>query len=261
MGTSHAALLTYDGFEDYTVGTGLSGGSQGTGWTSNWTADVAATTQTKSLVDGNGLVDGGVKALRMMPTTNQSDLGNFMSRNFASQSGDLYISFLIRHENGIGNDDFYNFQVTNGLTGNTAAAMGVGIRNAGGSPFFARVGSSSSGQTTNATTNAAINTTYLLVAKFSKDGSANYNRVDLFINPSSTAEPGMASATATSNVTGLTSLSTFTVRNFQPEANDTLFFDELRIGTSFADVLPVPEPSSAMLLLFSATAFVFRRRR
>ena len=131
--------------------------------------------------------------------------------------------------------------------------------------MFARVGSSGSGQTTNAT----ANTDFLLVANFSKDGSANYNRTDLFIDPPDFTEPGIADATAISAVTGLSSLSLFSVRNFNPEAGDTVFIDSLRLATTFADALggapiAVPEASTFTLLFASLLSLGFvgwRRRR
>ena len=257
--TIHALPVAYDGFESDTSGTDLNGGTGGTGWPGSWTAAPDhVTVQTKTLVDPNGLVNGGTQATRFQPTTDLPDQGSFISRALPSMTGTLYMSLLIRHENGIGSDDFVNFQVSDGATGNNSSALGVGIRNAGGNPFFARVGSSGNA-TTNASTNAVENVTYLLVAKFSKDGSSNYNRTDLFINPTSTSEPITANASATFGGTGISQLTLFSVRNFQPEANDTIFFDELRFATTFEDAL-VPEPGSFALLGLGGL-LVARRRR
>jgi hypothetical protein len=170
------------------------------------------------------------------------------------------MSLLVRKE-VMGSDDFVNFQVSDGATGNTTAALGVGLRNNPGNPFFARVGSSSSGQTTNAVATNA-NEDYFIVAKFSKDGSSTFNRADLFINPTSLTEPTTADATAISGVTGLTSLSLFSVRHFQPEAGDTLFIDELRFATTFEDAVNVvPEPASLASGLVGLVLLAARRRR
>jgi hypothetical protein len=261
-GISTAALIASDDFEDYTAGVNLNTGAEGSGWSSNWSANLDDTT-VQSVSLSNGTVSGGSQAGRFQATENRSDISDALSRDFASQSGDVYMSFLLQSTSGLGGDDFYNFQITNGAVGNTSAALGVGIRNFGGNPFFARVGSSSNA-TTNASTNATQGTTFFLVAKFSKDGSANYNRTDLYINPGLT-EPVTSDATATSNVTGLSSVSLFTVRSFQPELGDTVLFDELRIGTTFADVLPtpaaIPEPSTPLLILLGTSGLALLRRR
>jgi hypothetical protein len=257
-----AALIAYEDFEGYAAGSNLDGASLGATWAGDWTTFGGHTTvQTTTLVDPTGNVSAGLQAARLQPTANLADVPDFMVRPFASTSDTVYLGFLIRNGGGIDNADFLNFQVSDGATGNTTSALGVGIRNNPGNPFFARVGDSGSGSsTTNSSTNATVDTTFLLVAKFSKDGgSSTYNRTDLFINPLDANEPVTADATASSGVTGLSSLSLFSVRNFQPEAGDTVFIDELRIGTSFADV--VPEPSHAVLLLLGGGALLLRRRR
>lgn len=259
-----ADLIAYDGFETYTSGTNLNGGAGGTGWAGNWaTVGDHTTVQTETMIDPNGNVDGGSQAARVQLTSGQSDIPSFISRALPNVTGTLYMSMLIRREASIGSDDFLNFQVSDGATGNTTAALGVGLRNAGGAPFFARVGSSSSGQTTNASATTA-GTDYLIVAKFSKDGSANYNRTDLFINPVDASEPMTADATAISGVTGLSTLSLFSVRNFNPEAGDTLFFDELRFATTFEDAIvapAIPEPSTLAVVGLGGVLIAGRRRR
>ncbi|MGE9267861.1 MAG: hypothetical protein ACQKBY_07170, partial [Verrucomicrobiales bacterium] len=60
-------------------------------------------------------------------------------------------------------------------------------------------------------------------------------------------------------------ISYFTTRGFNLEnggsTDDRYIMDELRIGTTFADVVPVPEPSAALLTAFSALALCRRSRR
>ena len=257
----HASVIAYDGFETYTATADLNGGNAGTGFTGPWAAVADhATVQPKTMDDPNGNVDGGNQALRFQPTTNLSDVSSFIQRTIPGTSDTLYMSLLVRKE-VMASDDFVNFQVSDGATGNTTAALGVGLRNNTGNPFFARVGSSNSGQTTNAAATNA-NEDYFIVAKFSKDGSSTFNRTDLFINPTSLTEPTTANATAISGVTGLTSLSLFSVRHFQPEAGDTLFIDELRFATTFEDaVTVVPEPASLASGLVGLVLIAARRRR
>lgn len=261
--TAPAAIIAHDGFEGYTSGSNLNGGSLGNGWTGNWFADGNHTTlQTTIMVDPNGNVATGSQAAQLQATANLSDVANHMSRPFAAQTGTVYVAFLIRNVSGVGSDDFYNFQVSDGATGNNSAMLGIGIRNAANNPFFARVGSSSN-STTNASTNATQGTDFLLVGKFWKDGSINYNRADLFINPVDFTEPGTADASATFGGTGINTLSLFSVRNFQPESGDTVLIDELRIATTFEDALgglPIPEPGVALLGALGSLLLLRRRR-
>jgi len=262
IGTASAAIIAYDGFESYTPGSALDGGAQGSDWTGNWSEANPgdSTLQAASLIDPNGLVSGGSQALRSMPAATRTEVGDYITRTFTAQSGDVYVSFLFQKGAGVDNNDFYNFQLSNGATGNTSNALGVGIRNATGNPFFARVGSSSDNATTDSGTNSTVGETFLVVAKFSKDGSTEYNRTDLFLNPTSSSEPLIADATATANVTGLTQISLFNLRNYSPEAGDTLLIDELRIGTTFASVIPEPT-SFALIAGLMSTIWIMLRRR
>ncbi|WP_269523000.1 hypothetical protein [Coraliomargarita parva] len=261
-GTASASLVAYDGFDGYTAGTALNGGAQGSGWTSDWAEATAgdSTIQTAGLIDPNGLVSGGSQALLSQPTAARSNVDDYLTRTFAAQAGDVYISFLLQAGTGIDTSDFYNFQVSNGATGNASDALGVGIRNTSGNPFFARVGSSNDNATTNSLTSSTTGETFLVVAKFSKDGSTEYNRTDLYLNPTSSSEPLTADASATADITGLSEISLFSVRNYNPESGDTIWIDELRIGTTFASV--VPEPSSfALIAGFMSMTWVMLRRR
>lgn len=255
---ANAILIATDDFESYSAGSDLNGSNGGIGWTGSWNAAAGhVTVQPQTIADPNGLVGSGSQSVQMQPTSNLGDIGSFISRSFAPQTGDVYMSVLVNAVNGVDNADFYNFMVSNGATGNSNNALGVGIRNNANNPLFARVGSSGAGQTVNSATNATDNTEFLVVAKFSKDGSANYNRTDLYINPTSFVEPGVADATATSGVTGINTLSLFNIRNFNPESGDTVLFDSLQFGTTFADVVSdFPNPNSFTTLSANADAYV-----
>jgi hypothetical protein len=248
-----AAPIAFEGFESYTAGSNLNGGSGGSGWTGNWTAVAGVTTQTQHLQVGAN--DGQLQAGRILAVTNDSA----MRRAFPATTGDVYLSFLLRLES-FEDDDFVQFQLSDGATGDNAATLSVGVRNSAGNPFFARVGGNAN--TTNSAVLAADNTDYFLVARFSMDGAASYNRVDLFLDPTSNVEGDQIPiATRINPATGLTQLDLFNVRTASLEAGDTVFVDNILIGTSFADVVPVPEPSSLVALCLGAGALVLYRRR
>ncbi|MEX2214680.1 MAG: PEP-CTERM sorting domain-containing protein, partial [Phycisphaeraceae bacterium] len=238
------------------------GGTGGNGWNGAWAAIGDHTTvQPQVLMDPNGLTNGDTQAARMQATANLADIPNFLTRALPAITDTVYMSLLIRNVTGVDSGDFYSFLVSNGALGNTDAGLSIGIRNNANNPFFTRVGGSTNGDTDNAAL-ATAGVDFLLVAKFSKDGSSNYNRVDLFINPTSLAEPLVANATSISGVTGINTLSLFSIRNFNPEAGDTVLFDNLRFATTFRDAIAlVPEPSTLALGLAGLLSLGARRRR
>ena len=84
--------------------------------------------------------------------------------------------------------------------------------------------------------------------------------IDLFVNPTlGGALPAAPNATLT------TADNTFFPNAFnriRVQSGDQAFtVDELRIGQSFADVAPVPEPSATLALLGAGALFMGRRRR
>ena len=109
------------------------------------------------------------------------------------------------------------------------------------------------------TTGASAETVFV-VLKYTFD-SVNGDSASLFLNPT----PGSAEPAAQLIVTAGTALTlnsgiqSFFVRNNSVEP-DSLLIDELRIGTSWADVTPVPEPSAAALAGCALLVLVGRYR-
>ena len=78
-------------------------------------------------------------------------------------------------------------------------------------------------------------TTYLLVAKLSR-GAGNFDRVDLFVNPATLAEPVAPSATYAQD-SGVATLSHLLLRTTSLDVGDAYVFDEMRVGRSFISVV------------------------
>jgi hypothetical protein len=111
--------------------------------------------------------------------------------------------------------------------------------------------------------------TVFVVESYSKNAGANQDQVKVWLNPDAStfggAEPA---ATLTVNYVTGTQITpaSFVLRNSAPATTGgtpTILFDELRIGTMWADVTPtvVPEPATFALAGLAALAVLTLRRR
>jgi hypothetical protein len=243
---AEAALVAYEDFESYAAGTALSGDSGGTGWTANWAAvsGVNAKAATLSYSNGSVVVAGGSLSGGVDDATNNTSAA---SRSFAAQTGTVYMSLLMAMPVGLDSDDFIHFMFNND-TVNTNSG-GFGKINQTDTRLGARIGTGNGGGTTNSTVSFTGTDTFFLVGKISKVASTNYNRLDFYINPSSQTEPGTANAVSSAD-SGISTISFFSMRTVSLEALDRVQFDELRFGTTFADV--VPEPTTGVLMMLGA---------
>jgi MYXO-CTERM domain-containing protein len=104
--------------------------------------------------------------------------------------------------------------------------------------------------------------TVFAVLKYTFD-STNGDSAKLFLNPTpGGAEPAAdLTVTAGTNLTLNTGIQSFFVRNNSVEP-DTLWIDELRVGTTWEDVTPaVPEPAAGALALVGLCLSLLGRRR
>lgn len=259
-GSAQAALIAYEGFEQYSSGP-LAGNNQGTGWSgsqSAWAAVSGLNVGANNLSYNNGIVsvNGGNNVARVLVT---SDSTSAASRSFAEQTGTVYFSFLFRANAGtVDANDFISFMMNNDATVTNSA--GIGKPTNTNTFLGARIGTVNGGDTTNSSTTFLAGTTYFLVGSVSKvSGSTDYNRVQLYINPSSNIEPGTASATDNA-AGGFSTISYFTLRTLTLDSDDDYQFDELRIGTTFASVVPIPEPSTWVIFTAGASLLFGWRR-
>lgn len=102
--------------------------------------------------------------------------------------------------------------------------------------------------------NFADGQTLFIVGRYTfNTGSTTDDAVDLWINPSpgsfGAGSPPAPTLTATLTGTDLSLIDQFTFRqNTSGNTPAAMTFDELRIGFTWADVTPVPEPAAVVLL-------------
>ncbi|MDX1635344.1 MAG: DUF6701 domain-containing protein [Marinobacter sp.] len=194
---STGPLPVFDDFEGYPPGS-ISGLNGGTGWGGSWQG-----ADGQSVVDtsGNPLLFQASNGLSIRSETTLEVDGNnarVATRPLSSTfTGDqIYLSMLVRFQGTPGNNDFLGFWLQQPGFGDSPQ-FGVKVNEGGGgdADFFVRLD-----------TNAAYSTefqpgqTYLLVARFDKDGSNYYNRGRLWVDPQCTdAPPPTPSATISRN--------------------------------------------------------------
>lgn len=227
--TSRAALIAYDGF-NYTSGQPVNG-SGGTGWSGAWSGNNTVSTP--------GYTYSTLPVAGNRVTTSGGDSGSFRSFSTQNGSGTYYVSFIVQR-----------------VSGNSAGYGGISLFEGGGERLFIgqtfnqdNFGLERSGGGSPANSTTAASTFSFLVARIDFNGASSSAR--LYVNPTLGTEPGTAQAT-TANFAAFS----FDNVRIQSGGGPTFGFDELRIGTTYADVAPVPEPATTALLIFAAITIV-----
>jgi len=263
---SNAALLAYDGF-DYTAGN-VNGQNGGTGWDTAWVATTSPVNA--SVVTGTTLAySGGSISISGSGTALSIKGGGdgALNRSYVGTStgGEIYFSMLFQSTSGSG-DEFFNFFLSEDPDRHNSGGFGDLITTTGDARFGARINDGTTDTSVASSVSYTTGTTYLLVGRLSTDGTTGaspsiIDQAELWINPTSLT-PGSANATVNAS-TGLAlgDLVYFSSRMVNFASPDEILIDELRIGTDFASVVTVPEPSAACLLLLGGALQLALRRR
>lgn len=247
--SGQAALLSYESF-DYTAGN-LVGQNGGTGFSGAWSAFNGANGTT--VVQAAGLeyssleTDGG-KAY--ITPTGGSSTGALRNLDATYSSGTVYLSFLTNLDDGA---RFFGLSLYDGGTERLL------IGKQGGQTSWSLSGPVVTAQTSGTVT---LDTTFLMVLRVDFDASGANERLRLYIDPTLGVEPAVAQIdllTSTSfQFNALRIAAGFTSG---PQAAAIGSFDEIRVGTTYADVTPVPEPHVAALLGVALVGVAFSRRK
>ena len=272
-----ASLLASEDFESYAPGALSSQTGGGTGWTGNWTApgavvraDVVDTTGTPmTFTPGGALstVNGATRALEVqlsgLPASQFAGV-----RTLATPIAEtFYVGYLVRYQAGAAWAGANNtFTLHLGTNATQTGTVNFGLRGDAGAPgnkneFILRYGTGT--PVTGASTGGQLanGTDYFLVARMNYAGGL-FTSANMWLNPIATDDlitPG-GDASLTFITAFANPVSHIFFREAVLDADDVLRADEIRIGTTWGDVVPVPEPGSVTLLSLGAAALLIFRR-
>ena len=274
--SAFASLLASETFEGYLTGP-LSGQNGGTGWTGGWSApgavvradvvDTTANPMTFTPGGALGTVNGATRALEVALSGTPSSQFAGVRALTTPISETFYVGYLVRYQAGAAWSGANNtFTLHLGTNATQSATFNFGLRGDAGAPgnkneFVLRYGTGT--PVTGASTGGQLanGTDYFLVARMNYAGGL-FTSANMWLNPS--AIDDVATPSGDASLTFTTSfanpISHIFFREAVLEADDVLRADELRIGTTWGDVVPVPEPGSVTLLSLGAAALLIFRR-
>ncbi len=226
-----AALLSHDGLA-YPANTLLPGQNGGEGFSGSWLAGVNAgvTVSRFQVVSPSlsypGLATGSLR-LRVTAGAAQGARRN-LSQTMGADGTVRYVSLLVRPDATPSASSYFGLQ----LLGSAGADLFVGKPGGGATGKYVLENAGGSGQVAT-TRNVTANEVVLLVVRL--EFNAGNDRISLYVNPAlGPVEPAIADAVKTDLNLGTTVVPALT----GPAAWSA---DELRVGTTFADVTP-PAP-------------------
>lgn len=257
FGTADAALIVHEGFDGASIGlTPISGTTTNPGLTYG-----SLNTSGNAWILSGGNSGGGGLNASVSDTTAYN--GTY------STTGTVWMSWLVTTNDGAqgGDGQYWQRLVTSNVG---SESYNLGLMNNGGANKDWGIRGVMSGQGSSFSNNYAsqatipLNTTFMLAAayNFGASGSGT-GSLTLYVNPTGLGTGAApSSADFTQNVTGVSdSLLAFDQVAFNGNFSFDNKFDELRIGETWADVSPVPEPSTLIALIGGMFLLVARRRR
>lgn len=245
---AQASLIFYDGF-DYAPGAIAGVG----GWTNSGEGTVAS--------PGLAYVDSTLAQLSSTGNRLDSDLSDNTSfasfrnlgNSYDTNGQTIYISFLARMDENV--------------AGPRNRFAGVSLMGSGGEHFFMGAGGGSGtwgidNKQSIANSSAAVTNLTLLVYRLDyTTGNPTSGTTSLFINPDLANMPAVADVTLANAPAFSFDQIRVHAGGFGENSLNEFEVDEIRIGTTWADVTPVPEPMAATLFGAGLSGLALRRRR
>lgn len=240
---SATAQLLVEDF-NYTTGTLLTAN----GWTGHSGVGTNAITVAAASVSYSGYASSGVGNEVTMTTSGEDDNKAFTSTN----SGSLYAAFIVNVTSATtGGDYFTHFCQSSG---------------SGAAGFFGRVfvkkdasnnlafGISKQGTAVYSSFSYALNTTYLIVIKYTFNSTASDDVAYLFVNPAIGGTEPSPLLTSTDVSTDATGLIAIALRQGGSTTAPVLKLDGIRVATTWADAVAAPGLPKVAMPSFSAVA-------
>lgn len=282
---AEAVLLAYEGF-DYTAGTEVVGQNGGSGWdASGWQSRNAAGLGGSSVTTGAPVMAGSLGytsgANSLVTSGNHSHMfgtanGSFEpARGLASSAGgadgtSLYMSFLIQRTGEV--QDPATTSPPNMYPRGANVRWWTDGGERGNIGNFSNASSNTvklqSKDSTVIDSGATYSDLNFVVGRIDFDSTGG-NMLHLWVNPDlATEDLGAAMSTAYMDGTdishgGIDFISPFLGNNSSGRPPSEILWDEIRIGTTYADVTPyttIPEPTAGLLAALAASALAVRRR-
>ena len=265
---ANAAIIAYDGFSStsYTTGASLSGQLYGgTGFESPGSGLWYGAGPVNVGTSSSALTYAGVASNDTGGTYTPSSGGRTYANLAAPLTGNntYYISVMMK--NTLVSGDYRAFELASG-NGDTDRILQVGTNadnGDSGANWGMRVNNTQSGNSgvrlTSVTAESTVKTTVFAVIKLTYSTTAGTSSATLWIDPTNLGSE--AASTNSVSIGGLNFADASNIRFAQYNYYSMSYWDEVRIGTSWADVTPVPEPSTYALLGMGALVVVLVYRR
>jgi len=258
-GTSHADLLTYEGFDTETQ-SNFTNLTTGTGWAGAWsgqTGDASVRAdRALSYTDGDSNVLPVAGFGAHINRTSRS-----VSRTFDAthSSGVFWLSVLYQPllpgaDGFVADENEHGMRLRNGTA---TASLNIGKSENNDNWRINGVDTGVS----------AVNTDLqFFLVRYEIGNTADDGSVHVWMNPVISAEPALGDAIVGQTGLDSTAMSFDNIIFSAPPGNLPSFdpqfaFDEIRLATDFANAVGVPEPASVAMLGIGGLAMLARRRR